>query len=72
MKTDTMFPFYLVRSASGGGGVISMHWDRDHAERKRDKLRARGMISHVVEQAEYLRLPNVSRAEPGAPARKRR
>jgi len=72
VKTDTGFPFYLVRSAGDGGGVISMHWDRDHAERKRDKLSTRGMIAHVVEQAEYLRLPDISRAEPGAPARKRR
>ena len=72
MKTDTTFPFYLVRAAHFGGGVISMHWDRDHAERKRDKLRMRGMITHVVEQAEYLRLPDVSLAEPLAPARKRR
>jgi len=69
------FPFYLVRAAAVGGGVVSMHWNRRRAEMKRDHInkQARGMEVFVVDQGDYAKLPLASSAKTKfLPARKDR
>jgi hypothetical protein len=59
--TDRTYPYYLVRTAFHGGGVVSRHWSQAGAETARAKyLRHETCLCGcvvVVASEEYERLP---------------
>ena len=58
------YPYYLVRTAFHGGGVVSRHWSREGAEAARRRYNGKGCTCVcgccvVVGQSDYEGLPYV-------------